>query len=153
MLRVGVCLFVANLPDLDFILQIITGERYHRGFTHSLVFAIAAALLCAVLFRGFWGWGVRRLWLLFVSLTVSHLLLDLLTTGGQGIPLLWPFSKDLYRAPFALFPETHHSKGLYLQGQLVFVLFETAYAALLLAVIKGWGRRGAFSGALHKPAR
>lgn len=39
--------FVAIAPDFDFIPQWITGEKFHRGVTHSLVFALAFSLIAA----------------------------------------------------------------------------------------------------------
>lgn len=125
--------FVANLPDLDFIPQILTGERYHHGATHSLVFGALVAVILAAASSRLLGAAFPRLLVWSLVTLFSHLLLDLFTAGGSGIPLFWPFSGELYQSPLAFFPETHHSKGLYLRGQIVFVLFETAYAGLLLA--------------------
>jgi len=83
---------LALLPDLDVIgfpLGIGYGSQWgHRGFTHSLVFALLAAGLAASLWR-----GARSLtaFLFLFACVVSHPLLDLLTDGGQGVMLLWPF--------------------------------------------------------------
>lgn len=65
----------------------------HRGATHSIVFALAlAALMTLREWRHF-----RAHSLLFGYLfaaAVSHPLLDMLTDGGLGIALLWPFSLE-----------------------------------------------------------
>ncbi len=86
---------VSIVPDGDvisFVLRIPYSAPFgHRGATHSIVFA---AGLAALLTLRFW----RRLpthALLFVFLflsTLSHALLDMLTDGGLGVALLWPFS-------------------------------------------------------------
>jgi len=141
MLTAAYFVAAANLQDLDFIPQILTGERYHHGFTHSLLFAVSAALIMAAASWKILGTGFWRLMFWSQVLLFSHLLLDLFTAGGSGIPLLWPFSGELFQSPVSIFPETHHSKGLYLKGQIVFVLFETAYAALLAASLRVLSRR------------
>lgn len=71
----------------------------HRGFTHSLGFALllgVIAALAAPLLRA------RRLTaFVFVAVSaVSHGLLDMLTNGGAGISLLWPFSSERYFLPW-----------------------------------------------------
>lgn len=79
---------LANAADMDFLLVFLLGSRaWHRGFTHSLVFALAvfACLLLAL--------GRRRareaaaLGLAYAS----HALLDFATTReGGGLELWWP---------------------------------------------------------------
>jgi hypothetical protein len=33
-------IFVANVADLDFIPQLLIGQNYHHGLTHSLIFVL-----------------------------------------------------------------------------------------------------------------
>jgi inner membrane protein len=80
------------LPDADtFWIAPYGSILGHRGFTHSLIFAAAAALVAAgVTFRVF----RMRFWPLFglfFLVTASHGILDALTRGGESIPFLWPF--------------------------------------------------------------
>lgn len=89
---------LAELPDADvfgFWLGVPYGSRFgHRGFFHSLFFAVLIGL--------FIGWaladwfGVSWLWLAgYAALQVAvHDLLDACTNGGQGIALLAPFKDD-----------------------------------------------------------
>ena len=74
-------------------------EFGHRGFSHSLLFALAVAIvgaaLAPLLLSGRW----RSFWFLFLA-TASHGVLDAFTNGGLGIAFLWPFSGDRYFAPF-----------------------------------------------------
>ncbi len=121
---------IANMADLDFVPQVLTGERYHRGPSHSLCWAIAFSL-------GVWllGYGLTKRWsrqLLFFTLLGygSHLLLDFFTQGGDGIQLLWPFSASYFLSPISIFPSTHWSKPLF-WGHLVFLMAELGYGALL----------------------
>lgn len=93
----------AILPDLD-VLAFRLGIPYatefgHRGFSHSLLFALVAALLGACCFRWLRANFLRSF--LFLLMAVgSHGLLDTLTDGGLGIALLWPWSDHRYFAPF-----------------------------------------------------
>lgn len=83
---------LANAPDLDFLLVFALHNRaWHRGFTHSLVFAGFACLLFVLTF------GTRRLRdaLAYGLAYASHCLLDFLTTrAGGGVELFWPFSAE-----------------------------------------------------------
>ena len=91
------------LPDLD-VLAFHAGIPYaaefgHRGFSHSLMFALCVAVLCAVfaplLRSGRW----RAFWFVFLA-AASHGILDAFTNGGLGIAFLWPFSPERFFAPF-----------------------------------------------------
>jgi len=89
----------ANIPDID-IVGLFGGRlRYlevHRGYTHSLLFLPAMALLSVVLvalvYRERLLW--TRAWLLACIGVASHLLLD--WTGAYGIRLLLPFSSTWF---------------------------------------------------------
>lgn len=86
---------VAILPDFDVIgfrLGIPYGaELGHRGASHSLLFALLlglVALAAAPKVR-----APPRLAFWFVALSAaSHGLTDMLTNGGRGVALWWPFS-------------------------------------------------------------
>jgi inner membrane protein len=126
---------VAFAPDLDFIPQILTGVRYHHGFSHSLIFALGFSIVT-------WIWSYflarqlsRRLFLLTLMSYGSHLLLDFFTDGGPGIQLLWPFTEEYFRSLIAIFPSTHHSQPLIHLNHIIFVGFELSYSVILLGVI------------------
>lgn len=97
----------SSLPDID-SLGFFAGVPYaslfgHRGFTHSLFFAVVVGLLgCAAAP----ALGAGRTWALaFVTLsTASHGLLDTFTNGGLGIALLSPFSNHRFFAPWRPIP-------------------------------------------------
>jgi inner membrane protein len=95
--------FFAIVPDFDVIglrLGIAYGDLCgHRGFSHSLGFA----LLCGLL-----GFGAapllrccRRLaFVLIFGAVVSHIALDAATNGGLGVAAFWPFSENRYFLPW-----------------------------------------------------
>lgn len=134
-------LFITNLPDLDFVPQIITGLRFHRGPSHSFITAlVVSSLLAGIVYRyrksqakrGRLS-GYKPLFALTLGLYSSHLLLDLLTFGGNGIPLFWPLTEQRFQLSFTVFPAVHHSNGLWDAGHLVFISAELLYSICLLA--------------------
>ncbi len=94
-------------PDLDVI-----GFRYgiaygdvlgHRGFTHSIAFALIAGLITpSLVFRGVpsrsrsWWWIVS----LAFCATASHGVLDAFTDAGLGVGFLIPLDNTRYFAPW-----------------------------------------------------
>ncbi len=96
------------LPDVD-VVAFRLGIPYsapfgHRGATHSL----AAALACGVIAGALWAWLGRRgpgaAILTCTAVVASHGLLDMLTDGGLGVALLWPFSDERFFAPWRPLP-------------------------------------------------
>jgi len=93
----------AMLPDAD-VVAFKFGIAYadalgHRGASHSLVFALLLGALAACFHRPLRA----RAWtaFLFVACSVlSHPLLDMLTNGGLGVALLWPWSEQRFFAPW-----------------------------------------------------
>ena len=96
----GFCAFFPDLDVLGFHLGISYSSIWgHRGFTHSLVFGLFFGLLMAVLL----AWRsphFKKVAVLMVLSTVSHPLLDMLTNGGRGCALWWPFSEARIFFPF-----------------------------------------------------
>lgn len=91
----------AILPDIDvlaFNFGIPYGHTFgHRGFTHSICFALIWALLLAFTI------GKQRKGIFFIVLffsSLSHGLLDALTTGGKGVGFFIPFSDARYFFPW-----------------------------------------------------
>jgi inner membrane protein len=94
----------AMLPDAD-VISFFFGIAYgnvlgHRGITHSILFAIAVGCVVGMLF--FRGIEISRwrLALYFSAATLSHPLLDMLTSGGLGVALLAPFSNERFFFPW-----------------------------------------------------
>ena len=75
----------------------------HRGFTHSLVFALIVGLLVVLLFFRSEASSGKRWWglvIFFFLVTASHPLLDMLTNGGHGVAILSPFDNERYFFPW-----------------------------------------------------
>ena len=99
-------IFCAVVPDADTI-GFKFGVAYdsffgHRGFTHSLVFAVFLGLLITGLFyrsclknyKGFY-------YVIFFTLcAASHSILDAMTSGGLGVAFFSPFDNTRYFFPW-----------------------------------------------------
>ncbi len=92
----------ASIPDADvlgFRFGIPYGSMWgHRGFTHSLFFALLFGLLIAFIYTKGKG-SLIKYWLFFALATASHGLMDCFTTGGKGIALLAPFTDERFFPP------------------------------------------------------
>ncbi len=105
----GSCLFLANLPDLDFIPGFLCGDpgRFHHGPSHSLVFGLIGALI----FYRFVGHRLKgiskkRVFGCCLVSLLSHPVLDYFSADMSkpfGVPLFWPFDTEYYISPFPLF--------------------------------------------------
>ena len=142
---------ISNLPDLDFLPQVISHMRFHRGPTHSLAVGLLLSLVCSAIAKLLLAKTSRphqnaqptdrlpsyKTILVFtLGLYLTHLLLDSVTAGGPGMQLLWPFSTDYLRAPFSLFFGVHHSRGLWDSSHIVFITAETIYSVTLIAALR-----------------
>lgn len=93
---------VSILPDMD-VIAFCFGIPYHnafghRGFSHSLLFALLVALMGACFFRWYKTKFKYAFWFLFAA-AASHGILDAFTNGGLGIAFLWPWSQTRFFAP------------------------------------------------------
>jgi inner membrane protein len=94
-------IFSTILPDFD-VIGFKLGIPYehplgHRGFTHSISFAFLWAFLLMFLL----GKQNKKLWFLVIFLaTVSHGILDAMTTGGRGVGFFIPFDNSRFFFPF-----------------------------------------------------
>jgi inner membrane protein len=91
------------IPDLD-VIGFWFGVRYadflgHRGFFHSILFALLVAVFFGLVFFRKTGILSRR-WLLYVTcfflVGASHGILDAMTDGGLGVALFSPFDDTRY---------------------------------------------------------
>lgn len=90
-------------PDLD-VIAFKFGIEYasqfgHRGFTHSLFFSVLLGLLAVIAHKKL---DCSR-WTAFLFVDIcaaSHGLLDMLTDGGLGVALLWPYDTTRYFFPW-----------------------------------------------------
>lgn len=95
-------IIVSLLPDAD-VIAFRFGIPYesvwgHRGFTHSITFALAlAGLLCP--FAHALEASKRAVFLWVFLSTLSHSVLDALTNGGLGVAAFWPLTPERYFFP------------------------------------------------------
>ncbi len=130
--------FVAIFADFDFIPQLITGEKYHRGFTHSLFFALVFSVIFGLTLSYLGKYSYKQIFLFTLIIYGSHLFLDFLTEGGKGMQLFWPFIDGFFKSPIAIFPGVHHSRGLWHYSHLIPISFELIYSALLFWGVSWW---------------
>ena len=92
-------------PDAD-ILSFRFGIPYesfwgHRGFTHSIVFGLLFGIGIMIVFHWKSKFKNKGLLALYYSIcTVSHGVLDGMTTGGRGVAFFSPFDTTRYFLPF-----------------------------------------------------
>ncbi len=91
----------AFIPDAD-VMAFRLGIPYeammgHRGFSHSILFALLWAAFLSVFF--FRAQFQRSFWVIFTC-TLSHGILDAMTNGGLGVGFLIPFNENRYFLPF-----------------------------------------------------
>lgn len=103
---VAVAMIASVVPDADvaaFGYDIPYASPFgHRGFTHSIVFAILFALFAAFAYVRLSKSEVTfAIAFAFVFIAVlSHGLLDAMTNGGKGVGFFLPFSTHRYFFPF-----------------------------------------------------
>jgi inner membrane protein len=103
----GLGMLCAIFPDID-VLSFHYGIPYdsfwgHRGFIHSILFALLFSLLITQLFfkneKAFSKDWLVLLTYFFIA-TVSHGILDACTNGGLGIAFFSPFDTHRYFFPW-----------------------------------------------------
>lgn len=95
------------LPDVD-VFGFFLGIPYehplgHRGFTHSIMFAILVGMVASRLAAPNFLFWTSRYWmsaLYFFLVTMSHGFLDAFTDGGLGIAFFAPFDSTRYFFPW-----------------------------------------------------
>jgi len=96
--------FVSSiLPDLD-VIAFRLGVAYqspwgHRGFSHSIVFALIFSLLAVIFYKKLKATRSMTFIVTFISM-ISHGFLDALTNGGLGVAFLWPLTNERYFFPW-----------------------------------------------------
>lgn len=134
------------LPDADvaaFALGIPYAHTFgHRGFSHSIVFALAFALLATIIVRG----RLATFAFLFLC-TMSHGVLDAMTDGGLGVAFFSPFSNERYFFPWTPIRVSPLGAGFFsargvetLLSELVWVWVPLAMIAFLGLLAPGFSR-------------
>ena len=96
----------AIVPDADVVTRYFGVERgtmfSHRGFTHSIFFALVFGGLTALVAQKFLKikLSFAKLFAFFALAVFSHPLLDMLTNGGSGVALFAPLSNERFAFPW-----------------------------------------------------
>ena len=114
----ALCVGFSVLPDLDFIVPMAVGRLdwahgLHRSFSHTVFFALAAALVWFVGARlvrrrsksGLRGAAAAAVMILVCVL--AHLALDVMnedTTAPYGVSVFWPASGKYFYVPIGVLP-------------------------------------------------
>jgi inner membrane protein len=139
--RIAFFMFLANLPDLDFLIGFLVwgdAERIHGGVTHGL--PVAAAIAAALAFAFPAGMSRARSFLVYFAVVASHSLIDLFTSfhgigfvPTYGVTILAPFSDAKVILPVSLFLGAGHGsleKLLSLHNVAVVVYEVVVFGAL-----------------------
>ena len=140
---------VSILPDADSI-GFKLGVPYdsfwgHRGFTHSIVFAVLLSIV--LVFAFYWSKTAKEKMRIFIFLflsCVSHAILDAMTTGGLGVAFFSPFNDHRYFFPFRPIKVSPISISAFLNGkglavlksELVWIVLPSIGLILFLFIIK-----------------
>jgi len=104
--RLGVTVGAAVLPDVDLLFRFVDGRNHHDAETHSIGFALLAAVTAAAVFTLLrWRRPLALALAVFLAWG-SHLALDYMnvdTSPPIGILALWPFSPAYYKSPLPIF--------------------------------------------------
>jgi inner membrane protein len=127
---------LAMLPDAD-VVAFAFGIPYAsefgpRGASHAIVTGLVVGALVGYAFM-----RTKRGALLGALAMVSHGLFDALTTGGEGIALLWPFTDERFFAPWRPIPVAPIGLGFFSARGLYCVAVELALFApfVVLALV------------------
>lgn len=135
----------AMLPDID-VLTFAFGVDYmhpfgHRGFTHSITFAVIWSVFLALCF------GKQRKFVFAIVLfltTLSHGLLDAMTTGGRGVGFFIPFENSRHFLPFRMIQVSPIGVGEFFSewglrviiSELKYIVIPCAIVLITLAIIR-----------------
>ncbi len=142
---------LAVLPDIDFV-GFQLGVPYdalfgHRGFTHSIVFALAAATAAWYMLRREAAASAGPFaWCFLALAALSHGVFDALTDGGLGVAFFAPLDNTRYFFPFRPIPVSPLSITRFLSWRGVSILLNemvwVGIPAALLATCGALARRG-----------
>ncbi len=141
---------IAVLPDFDFFLTWFGSfdESWHRGFSHSITFAVIIGVGVAVLV----GKSFLRNAVVYGGAILSHGLCDVLTTKRQGgVELFWPFWAERMRFgvfdyPLTVVPHPPHETWTFITLSIIRASLKELFIflpifALLLAYKRARGAR------------
>jgi inner membrane protein len=152
----GACLFLANLPDLDFLPGFIMGSigKYHHGLSHSLAVSFSLAIFfyfCLIKYLK----AISRIRILACCMVsaLSHPIFDYFskdTSLPYGVPLFWPFQANHYISAIPLFTDVQRNQDsignffsslLFNPNNIRGVAIESLFAGTIIFAITGLKNR------------
>lgn len=143
----AVAIAAALLPDLDIVVFLLlrpAGMAPHRGFSHTLLFALGASAILALLAARPLRAPPWRLWGVLALAALSHPVLDYLMGAGPPVPFLAPLVERGWLLPVRLLPIAYYGRtaSAYLQPafwllNLMAAVIEVAIFAPLVVVALG----------------
>jgi membrane-bound metal-dependent hydrolase YbcI (DUF457 family) len=128
--------FLGILPDLDYVLTLLMkySSSYHRGFSHSILFACLIGSTAAFAF----GRLNVRTATAFSGAVASHGILDVIVSQKGGVELIWPFWPQRFALGLFDYPDAFDLKYSPLKDVLVIaggrrLLEISAYEMVLVA--------------------
>jgi len=131
------------LPDLDFVLGILSGSlaKVHNSYSHSLFTGIFVAAVIGYMTRFFSQVQSRQWFWLSLFCYETHVCLDFFTVG-RGVMLFWPFSFERFSSPTKLFYGLHWSDGIWTSKHLLTFASEMIVVIPIVFLIRHFQRRG-----------
>jgi len=104
--------FLANLPDLDYLPGFFAGapNKYHHAFTHSLGFSLLIGLAFGLFGKYVMHKNFGLSVLISGGLCLSHAVLDYFaadTSYPHGVPIFWPLSTQYFISPLHVFTDVY----------------------------------------------
>jgi len=135
----GLFLLIANLPDIDFLLSLLFGQKrifVHQYFTHNLIFVAATSVLVSLFLpRGRDRWGL-------LLIGFSHLVMDIFVIDPVrpiGIRPFFPFSRALFN--FGFFPYLERGRFHNATSMRNFLVLGLEAAVFVLPVLVLFGSK------------
>ncbi len=104
---IGLLIVLALLPDIDVVLLLLFKSSVnitHRGVTHGFLFIFITACIFTIMFERYFDISKLKIFAVFLSALLSHLILDYLMGAGPPVTLFAPFSYKGFLAPVKLVP-------------------------------------------------
>ena len=132
----GLC---AILPDID-VIAFSFGIRYgdffgHRGFTHSIFFAVVVAFIVSRYFFRQSSFSHWKLFWWFFFITMSHGVLDACTDGGLGVAFFSPISNARFFFPIRPIAVSPIGLNFFSHRGTMVLMNETFWIGLLSACL------------------
>lgn len=133
----GLAIATALLPDLDIVVFLLlrpAGMAPHRGASHTVLFALVASAVLALLAARPLRAPPWRLWGVLVLAALSHPVLDYLMGAGPPVPFLAPLTERGWLFPVRLLPIAYYGKTAAAYLQPGFWLLNLMAAAIEVAI-------------------